>query len=181
MLGVAIVAAAAAGPGGSISGYVLLGAAVAYVCAIFAAWLDIRTLRAAGEPVDGGQALWCLLTPLAYLVARAVVKTRKRNADWGLLGASAAAWVLVIAISTPVINGVVTDNATFNQAGMQATIAKGIKAQSGVTTTVSCPQDPPMNPGSKFECIATAADGSNTAVTVTVQDRSGDVIWQTGG
>ena len=42
MLGVAIAAAAAAGPGGSISGYVLLGAVVANVCAIFAAWLDTR-------------------------------------------------------------------------------------------------------------------------------------------
>jgi hypothetical protein len=38
-----------------------------------------------------------------------------------------------------------------------------------------------MNPGSKFECISTAANGSTTAVTVTVQDRSGDVVWQAEG
>ena len=181
MLAVAILAAAAEGPGGSISRYVLLGTVVADVCAIFAAWRDTRSLRAAGEPVGGGQALWCLLTPLAYLVARAVVKTRKRNADWGLLGASAAAWVLVIAISTPVINGVATDNATFNQAYVQATISKGLKAQAGVAATVRCPQDPPMNPGSQFECAAAAADGSVTMITVTIQDQSGDWAWQAGG
>jgi hypothetical protein len=54
MFGVAILAAAVEGPGGSTSGYVLLGAVVASVSAIFAAWRDTRALRAAGEPVDSG-------------------------------------------------------------------------------------------------------------------------------
>ena len=180
MLGVAILAAAAEGPDGSISGYVLLGAVVASVSAIFAAWRDTRALRAAGEPVDGAQALWCLLTPLAYLVARAVVRTGKRNADWGLLGASLAAWLLVIVISAPVIDSVVTENTVFNQPQVQAQIASGIEAKSGVAVSVNCPADPPMNPGSQFQCIATAADGSTTLVTVTIQDRSGDYLWQTG-
>jgi Domain of unknown function (DUF4333) len=114
-------------------------------------------------------------------VARAVVKTSKRNADGGLLGASLAAWLLVIVISVPVINSVVTQNTVFNQSQVQAQIASGIKAKSGVAVTVSCPKDPPMNPGSQFQCIATAADGSTALVTVTIQDRSGDYLWQTGG
>jgi len=181
MLGVAILAAADRGPGGGISGYVLLGAVAANVSAIFAAWRDTEALRAAGEPVDGGQALWCLLTPLAYLVARAVVKTGKRNADWGLLGASLAAWLLVLVISAPIINSVVTENTAFDQSQVQAQIASGIKAKSGVAVTVSCPRDPPMNPGSQFQCVASAADGSTDLVTVTIQDRSGDYLWQTGG
>ena len=84
-------------------------------------------------------------------------------------------------VSSPVIGAVTTDSATFDQAGVQAQIASGIKAQSGVLVTVSCPANPPIDPGSKFECIARAADGSSTLVTVTIQDRQGDIIWQTGG
>jgi hypothetical protein len=39
-----------------------------------------------------------------------------------------------------------------------------------------------MNLGSQFQCIATAADGTTTtAVTVTIDDRSGHYTWQTGG
>ena len=154
---------------------------VAFLFAIFAAFRDIRALRTAGEPLNPALAWWCLLVPWAYLWARAVKRPGRTNADWGLLVTSVAAWLLVIVISSPVIRAVTTDSATFNQAGAQAQIAKGIEAQTGSTVTVNCPEDPPLNPGSKFECIATAADGSTTLVTVTIQDRSGDVIWQTGG
>ena len=119
--------------------------------------------------------------PWAYLWARAVKRPGRTNADWGLLAASIAAWLLVIVISSPVIGAVTTDSSTFNQVGAQAQIAKGIKAQTGSTVTVSCPANPPLNPGSQFKCIATAADGSSTIVTVTIQDRQGDVVWQTGG
>jgi hypothetical protein len=35
-----------------------------------------------------------------------------------------------------------------------------------------------MNPGSSFDCIATAPDNSTAEVKVTIQDTSGDYIWQ---
>jgi len=181
LLGVAALVAVLAAPNAGVSQCLLIGAAVADAFAIFAASKDARALRAAGEPVGSGLAWWCLLVPWAYLWARAVKRTNKTNTDWGLLAAAVAVWLLAIVVSVPVIGSATTTGETFNRAQAQTDIAKGIKAQSGVTVTVNCPQDPPLNPGSKFECIATAGNGSTTLVTVTIQDRNGDVIWQTGG
>lgn len=181
LLGVAILAAVLVGVDGTTSAYLLVGEAVAAALALFAAWRDTKALRAAGEPLRDALAWWCLLPPWAYLWARAVKRTRKTGADWGLFAGSVIAWLVIIVIAVPVTGSVITDVTVFNRTQAQADIAKGIKARTGVAVTVDCPQDPPLNPGSQFQCIATAADGSTTAVTVTVQDRSGDVIWQTGG
>ena len=181
LLGVAILAAVLTSPSDNVTGCLLCGAVISDLFAIFAARRDIRALQAAGEVVNPAMVWWCLLVPWAYLWARAAKRPARTGADWGLLAASIAAWLLVIVISAPAIGSVTTDSATFNQAGVQAQIAKGIQAQTGVAVTVSCPADPPLDPGSRFECIATAADGSTTAVTVTIQDRSGDIVWQTGG
>jgi len=178
---VAALVAVLAAPNAGVSQCLLIGAVVADAFAIFAASKDAQALRAAGEPVEAGLAWWCLLLPWVYLWARALRRVNKSNADWGLLAGAIAVWLLAIVVSVPVIGSATTTDETFNRAQAQADIAKGIKAQLGVAVTVNCPQDPPLDPGSKFECIATAADGSTTLVTVTIQDRSGDVIWQTGG
>ena len=181
LLGVAIVAAILASPNGTVTEYLLIGAVLSDAFATFAAWRDARALREAGEPVSGGLAWWCLLVPWAYLWARAVKRVNKTSGDWALLAGAAAVWLVVIVISTPVIDSVITNSETLNQARLQSQIASGIKSQTGEVTTVQCPQDPPLNPGSQFQCVATATDGSTTMVTVTVQDRNGDIIWQTGG
>ena len=181
LLGVAAVVAAVVSVNVGVSQCLLIGALVADVFAIFAAYRDARALRAAGEPVGAHLAWWCLLVPWAYLWARAVKRVNKGSADWGLLVGAAAAWLLVLVISVPVIGSVITDSSVFEQAQVQSQIASGIEAKSGVAVTVSCPKDPPLNPGSQFQCIATATDGSTTLVTVTIQDRQGDIIWQTGG
>ena len=181
LLGVAAVVATVASVNIGVSQCLLIGALVADVFAIFAAYRDARALRAAGEPVGGGLAWWCLLVPWAYLWARAVKRVDKGSADWGLLVGAAAAWLLVLLISAPVIGSVITNSETFNQAQVQAQIASGIQSQTRTAVTVSCPQDPPLSPGSQFQCIATEADGSTIPVTVTIDDRSGQYTWQTGG
>jgi hypothetical protein len=180
LLGVAILAAALLGADGTTSAYLLVGAGVADVLAIIAAEFDTKALRAAGEPVSSALGWWCLLVPWAYLWARAVKRTRKTGADWALFAGSVIAWLLVIVIAVPVTGSVMTNSSVFDRARAQADIAKGIKAQSGVTATVNCPQDPALNPGSQFQCVATASDGSTAMVTVTIQDRKGDYTWQTG-
>ena len=180
-LGVAIVAAFVTSPDDNVVGCMLAGAAAAFLFAIFAAFRDIRALKLTGESLNPALAWWCLLVPWAYLWARAVKRPGRTNADWGLLAGTVAAWLLVVVISAPVINSVTTSAAVFDQAKVQFEIAQNIQAQSGVSVSVSCPADPPLNPGSQFECIATTADGSTTAVTVTIQDRQGDIIWQTAG
>jgi hypothetical protein len=180
-LGVAIMAAFLGGPSGTAGEYLLIGALVAALFAIIAARRDVKALRAAGETVSPAMASWCLLSPWAYLIARAVRRSSRTGADWGLLAGTAAIWLIALVISVPIINSVITDASTINQAQLQSQIASSIKAKSGVAVTVNCPKDPPVNPGSQFQCIATAADGSTVGVTVTVQDRSGDVIWQVTG
>ena len=181
LLGLATLVAALVGVSASVSQCLLAGALVTDAFAIYAAHRDARSLRAAGEPVSGALAWWPLLVPWAYLWARAVKRVNKSGADWGLLGGAVATWLLVIVIASPVIGSATTTGETFNRAQVQTTIAKGIKNQLGATVTVSCPKDPPLNPGSQFQCVATTADGSTTLVTVTIQDRSGDYLWQTAG
>jgi len=178
LLGIAALVSVLTAPGSSVSQCLLAGDVVAAVFAIVAAVRDARALREAGEPVGAGLACWCLLVPWAYLIARAVKRTRKSGTDWGIFSAGVIAWLVVIVISVPVTSSARTSGETFNQAQVQSQIASGIKAKSGVAVTVACPQDPPVNPGSTFQCVATAAGGSTVAVNVTIQDSSGDYIWQ---
>jgi hypothetical protein len=181
LLGVAALVGVLVGVNTGVSTCLLIGALIADVFAIFAAYRDTRALRAAGEPVSSGLAWWCLLVPWAYLWARAVKRVNKGSADWGLLAGSVAAWLLIIVIAAPVVGSAITTGSVFERAKVQAQIANGIQAQTGNTVTVNCPASPPLDPGSSFQCIATSADGSTTAVTVTIQDRSGDMTWQTEG
>jgi hypothetical protein len=177
MLGFAVLAAALAGPSGSVLGYVLFGALVADIVGLVAAWRDTRALTAAGDPIARKLAWWCLLTPWAYLGARAVKRARRSNTDWMLLVASLATWLLIIVVSIPVIKSVMTDSTTFRQTRMEADIASGIKIKSGFAVKVSCPQVHPTNPGSQFQCAAIASDGVTILVTVTIRDRSGAWSW----
>jgi hypothetical protein len=169
----------AAGLKAGVSHGLLMGAVAAAAFAVFAASRDARALRAAGEPVRPSLAWWCLLLPWVYLWARAVRRVHKSYADWALLTAAVAVWLLVIVFSVPVAGRATTGGETFNRVQAQAVIARGIKAQLGVAVMVDCPEEPPLNPGSQFQCVATEADGS--ATTITVEDQGGDVTWQTGG
>jgi hypothetical protein len=178
-LAVAVTIAALGGSTGSTAGYVLLGAILAGLVAVFLAYRDARALKAAGNLRGTGIAWWALLAPWAYLWARAVKRYGRTNLDWILLGASAALWLLVFVISAPVVSGVATAATTFNRTKVQADIARGIQNQLGVHAVVSCPKDPPIHPGSTFQCLARASDGSRALVTVTIQDRSGDYTWRT--
>lgn len=179
LLAVAALFAALGGEGGSTSGYILLGAFVAGLIAVFMSYRDARSLVNARELGSTGIAWWSLLSPWAYLWARAAKRSNRTNLDWMLLGASAVGWVLIVAIATPVISNVAEANTSFNRAKVQTDIARGIQNQLGVRATIDCPQDPPIHPGSTFQCIARAADGSRAMVTVTIQDRSGDYVWRT--
>ncbi len=81
-------------------------------------------------------------------------------------------------MAIPFASGAKTSNEVFDQSGVQARIARAIRAKTGYAVTVACPRDPPMNPGSSFDCIATAPDSSTAEIKVTIQDTSGNYIWQ---
>jgi hypothetical protein len=153
-LAVAVVIAAVGGMTGSTAGYVLLGAVAADLVAVFLAYRDARSLKTAGNLRGTGIAWWALLAPWAYLWARAVKRYGRTNLDWILLAASAALWFLVFVISAPIVSSVANATTTFNQAKVQADIARGIQNQLGVHAVVRCPKDPPVHPGATFQCLA---------------------------
>jgi hypothetical protein len=179
LLAVAAMLAVLGGENDSTSGYLLTGALVAGLIAGFVSYRDARTLVNSQNLRGTKIAWWSLLTPWAYLWARAAKRSNRTNLDWILLASSVAGWVLIFAIATPVINNVAAANTSFNRAKVQTDIARGIHDQLGVRATVDCPRDPPIHPGSTFPCIARAADGSRAMVNVTIQDRSADYTWRT--
>jgi hypothetical protein len=176
-LGAAVILAAATGPDVGTSTCVTIGYFAGAILAFIAALMDVRSLRAASDPIYPGMAALCLLlSGWAYLLARAI--KRRAGVDWGVFAAGLGAAVVVLAVSVPVAGGAKASNGVFDQSGVQAQIAKALKAKSGYAFTVACPHDPSMNPGSSFDCIATAPDNSTAEVKVTIQDISGDYIWQ---
>jgi hypothetical protein len=97
-----------------------------------------------------------------------------------MFAAGAAVLFIVLALALPIAGGAKASNETFDQARAQSQIAAWIKQKSGSTVTVACPSDPPMTAGTKFTCVATASDGSTIPIDVTIQDDSGDIVWQAG-
>lgn len=81
-LGAAVVLAAATGPDVGTSTCVTIGYFTGAILAFIAALMDVRSLRAASDPIYPGMAALCLLlSGWAYLLARAI--TRRAGADWG--------------------------------------------------------------------------------------------------
>jgi hypothetical protein len=172
-----VILAGVTGPDVGTSTCVTVGYFAGAILAFLAAVMDTRSLRAAGDPIYPGMAGLCLvLSGWAYLLARAI--KRRAGADWGVFAAGFGAAVILLAVAVPVASGAKTSNEVFDQAGVQAQIAKAVKDKTGEAVTVACPHDPPMNPGSSFDCIATAPDNSTAEIQVTIQDTSGDYIWQ---
>ena len=68
---------------------------------------------------------------------------------------------------------------TLNTGKAETEIAKGIKAQTGVTVTMKCPSDVKIKTGKTITCKATRADGGAPLnVAVTMQDAKGNVTWK---
>jgi hypothetical protein len=178
-LAVTVIFASASGVSLSTGACITIGYLAGDVLAFIFALKDTRWLRQAGDPAYPSMAVLCLLlSGWAYLLARAV--KRKSGADWGVFAAGLGVLVIVLAIATPLANAAKASNEVFNQSGVQSQIASWVKQKSGYAVTVACPSDPPMTAGTKFTCIATATDGSTVPIDVTVQDNSGDIVWQAG-
>ena len=61
---------------------------------------------------------------------------------------------------------------------LEQAITTGISEQMGVTVTVVCPDDRPMQQGDVFTCTATTAEGESRTVEVTQTDSAGNVNWR---
>jgi hypothetical protein len=82
-----------------------------------------------------------------------------------------AAAVVVACSSAPVL-----DNDR-----LQQVIADGLQQQAGVTATVSCPDNQPIQLGETFTCTAAAQDGTNLTIKVVQTDNAGNVDWSVTG
>lgn len=92
------------------------------------------------------------------------------------IGTVVSIWVLIWAFQP---GGPLSMVPAFDEAATEHEIETGIHDQLGMTVDVDCPPDPSMQQGSVFECLVTADGTMLTTVTVTVQDRSGYIIWRT--
>jgi hypothetical protein len=158
---------------------VAAGWAIAGLISLLAASQDVKALVRRDDLSNSGFAWLSLLSLIGgwiYLWVRAVKRLRRTNADWALLGIGAAAWVVAVIVSVPLAGSTV--NSGITQSYLQSQISQGIKAKTGDASTVSCPQDPPVSPGSTFECLATFSDQTTDTVKVTIQDANGDWLWQ---
>lgn len=63
---------------------------------------------------------------------------------------------------------------------LEREVVKGIKAQSNIDATVTCPDDVKIEAGDVFTCEARAADGTTATVNVTQKDDEGNVDWRIG-
>ncbi|MCH9814843.1 MAG: DUF4333 domain-containing protein [Actinomycetia bacterium] len=60
----------------------------------------------------------------------------------------------------------------------ESEIASGIQEQTGLTVTVSCPDDVPIQAGGTFGCDVTDSSGGNGTVIVTQRDDEGNITWE---
>jgi len=179
-----IVAAGAAGLWGtaaSIDVYLWAGVLACWIPMTVCAVKDAGVLRSAGELASTELEWPCLLGGWVYLLIRALKRANRGSTDWVMLGVSVTIWLVVIATAVPIVNSVLASSSTFERVKVQREIAEGITARTGVIVTVSCPQHPPMTPGSQFECVAAEFDGVTAQVDVRVQDGSGNFTWQIAG
>jgi uncharacterized protein DUF4333 len=63
---------------------------------------------------------------------------------------------------------------------LQSVIASGLN-DNGITATVTCPDNRPLQQGDVFTCQAVTDDGLGLTVQVTQTDNTGNVNWQLVG
>lgn len=103
----------------------------------------------------------------------------RRKAVWGIVLASVGTVIsLVIMVSLMSAGGHNSAQVRFDKAGVEKMVADGVLKQAGAKVSVECPNSPSMTEGNKFQCVATADDGTTTFVTIRVQDPEGNITWE---
>ena len=64
-----------------------------------------------------------------------------------------------------------------DDANLERELASWIEQQGSGASTVSCPDDRPLQQGDTFQCTATFPDGSTATFQVTQTDSAGNVSW----
>jgi hypothetical protein len=64
---------------------------------------------------------------------------------------------------------------------LQQMIQDGLANNAGITATVTCPDNRPIQQGDVFDCQALTPDGLTLTIQVTQTDNAGHVDWQIVG
>jgi Protein of unknown function (DUF2510) len=119
--------------------------------------------------------------------------TNLRNAGYKPVGMAKAQWGIIFSLIGTVsavasiaavaflIVNLISSNAHFEKAAFEHTLAESVKGQEGITlTAVDCPVAASSVVSSKFQCVASKADGSKDVIYVQVLDDKGDISWKLG-
>lgn len=140
---------------------------VAVLFNIILSWADARRVRAAGFDVSAALAVF--LVPV-YLFRRANRTGQKL--------AIPVVWCLCFVASfasAGLVGNVV--GVAIDVPAVEAEISGELRDAVGVTVGVDCPSNVSPRPGSSFQCIV-SGDGEKAIVDVTVQNTTGDIVWQ---
>ncbi|WP_343048039.1 DUF2510 domain-containing protein [Cellulomonas humilata] len=140
----------------------VLGVPIAAVAGIILSIVGLkraRTLEAAGwEPKGRGRARWALAL--------------------SILGAVISAFLVANVVRLAMTEATV-DVVGYDAQAFETEIAAGISAQTGIATTVQCPDQLVTGAATTFQCVA--VDPAGVPTTVTVQtDATGAWTWQLG-
>jgi hypothetical protein len=169
LIGLAISAAVAAVSGVAVA--LVAGWVVYFVVNTLVARWDAKVLARKGLKAPWS---WAIVIMPVYLFKRQKLLLRHQllTVVW------VVTFILTVILQSSVLNGAASRNLTLDQGALQQQIvAKADETVAG-GVTASCPSET-LHQGETFQCVLTAiADGSTAIVNVTVQNNSGDLVWQ---
>jgi hypothetical protein len=87
----------------------------------------------------------------------------------------------VAGIAVAFLLSAISSRALLDTANIEQQIAETLSQSSGLTTTVTCPDEVTVAAGDTFTCTATTDDGRTAQIEVTQDDDQGTVTWTAVG
>jgi hypothetical protein len=87
----------------------------------------------------------------------------------------------VAGIAVAFLLSAISSRALLDTANIEQQIAEKLSQDSGLTTTVTCPDEVTVAAGDTFTCTATTDDGRTAVIEVTQDDDQGTVTWSAVG
>ena len=146
----------------------VLGVPVAALVGIVLAVVGLRRATAlesaGGQPVGRTRARWALALSLVGVVVGAILATvvvRAALSDDGGAGAGEPTGLI-------------------DTLAIESRISADVSEQTGVATTVQCPEQLVAGKVTTFQCVAVDPDGVRTTVYVDIVDAAGTWTWELG-
>ena len=146
----------------------VLGVPVAAVVGIVLAVVGLRRATAlesaGGRPVGRTRARWALGLSLVGVVIGAILVTV----------------VVRAALSDGAGEGAGEPTGLIDTLAIESGISAGVSEETGVPTTVQCPEQLAVGKVTSFQCVAVDPDGVRTTVYVEIVDEAGNWTWELG-